>query len=846
MDERWYRDAPDRRADRERRAAQEARLRAADWPAATDEPEWSQPTAISRPLRAHERAYGHPPHGYTVPRIDDSLPEVYVPASMTPTRRVAPAWRRRAAQISAFHPVFDDFPETEPSLPVARAYPAPARRRWLGARLGMWCVRRWHAGPTSRALLVAGLTALLFACCAPGAIIARSTYAASDGYHHLMQIDALINQEGAAGLVNPANQAFLHDQLAAAHADFVTLGQMLALTGPLQGFSGTAQNLARLTRLAVDLTGGGQALLDVATTTLAPLLIDPFAQRVGAALSPTTLSVAHARLAVAQAQLDDAAALAPTISTAGLPGSFGASGKLSALLAKVGDAARLTRYFNLLLDAAPQLLGVGTPATYLLLAMDRSELRTGGGFTGNYGILTITSAHLQGAKLQDTYLLDAAYFARTGQQPPARYPWWPYRNGSAVYGWGLRDANLSPDFPTNARTALGIVRAVQSDPTLRDPYPIVGVIAITSVVMGQIITIGGGSLRLPEYPDHVITPQNLDDTIHCFQLGACRNETPFLQPGDGAPGDRKRFTAFLGQTLVDRVRHFSGGQLKAFMKLVFADLTSKDIQLYFTDAHAESVLQDAQLGGGIAPPSPDTLFVTDTNIGGNKANAFVTQHEEDLVTLLPDGSALHRLLIRTVYHRQGPLYEGSTGQTSYWEYRRVYFPGIARYLGSAGFAGGSGRHQLNATTASDTSGYKMTGAALSLDDGLSLGQCQPFPGGPASQPWDCAPQTRDVFIYWIVPHAWHAVGGKPVYTLLVQRQPGANVTLTVRLDASHIADGLPSLAPAALVQDYDTPDSAQPNGFTAMMTAAWAALTAHARPLYDGPLSQNTTVQWGG
>lgn len=808
MDERWYRDAPERH---ERRAAQEARWRATDWPAEDQ------------------------------PAVDEW------PASLAPTRRVAPAWQRRAAQIAAYHEAFAEAEPTLPSLPALRTRLGPLPRcRWAGGRLAAWWVRRWHAGPASRALLVAGLTALLFTCCAPGAILARSAYAASDGYHHLMQIEALINQEGAAGLVNPANQALLHDQLAAAHADFVTLEQMLALSGPLQGLSHTLQNLARLTRLAVDLTGGGQALLDVANTTLAPLLVNPFAQQASAALSPAALSAAHARLATAQAQMDDAAALAPTISTAGLPGSLGSAGKLGALLAKVGDAARLTRYFNLLLDAAPQLLGVGTPATYLLLAMDRSELRTGGGFTGNYGILTITGAHLQGAKLQDTYLLDAAYFARTGQQPPARYPWWPYHNGSAVYGWGLRDANLAPDFPTNARTALGIVQAVQSEPTLRDPYPIDGVIAITSVVMGQIIAVAGGSLRLPEYPDHVITPQNLDDTIHCFQLGACRAELPKLQAGDNAPGDRKQFTAFLGQTLVDRVRHFSGTQLKAFMKLVFHDLVSKDIQLYFTDSHAESVVLDAQLGGGIAPPSPDTLFVTDTNIGGNKANAFVTQQEEDVVTLLPGGSALHRLLIHTVYRRQGPLYEGSTGQTSYWEYRRVYFPGTARYLGSAGFAGGSGRHQLNATTTSDTPGYKMAGAALSIEDGLNLGQCQPFPHGPASQPWDCAPQARDTFLYWIVPHAWHTVNGKPAYTLLVQRQPGANTTLTVRLDASHITAGLPSLTPAALVRDYDTPALNLPTGYAATTMSAWAALTAHTITLYNGPLDQNTTVQYGG
>lgn len=838
---------------RRRHAAQAARLREADWP------DWSLPPSESRPPYAAE------------------TDEAQQLASLAPTRRIAPAWERRATQIAAHHTAFDDDAWTEdtsqsafdeawdeslpsartlitdprltlqsatlPSMPVVATHSAPTKPR-MRRGLFAWVQRRWQRGPLARAMLLGGLTALLFGCCAPLAVIARAAYAASDGYHHLMQIDALVTQQGAAGLVNPANQAFLHDQLAAAHTDFVALGQMLAFTGPLENAQSTLHNLARLTQVAVDLTGGGQALLDVASATLGSLLADPFAPRATAALSPAALQAAHGRLMDAQAQLDDAAALAPTITADGLPGSFSANGKLSAILAKVGQAARLSRYFGQLLGVAPQLLGVDKPATYVLLAMDHSELRTGGGFIGNYGLLSVTSAHLQSTTLRDTYVLDAAYFARTGQQPPATYPWWPYHNGSAIYGWGLRDSNLSPDFPTNARTALGILHAVQDDPSLRAPTPPVGVLAITSAVLAQIITVGGGSLRLAEYPDHIITPENLDDTIHCFQLGACQAEQPHVPPGTPHSTDRKRFTAFLGQTLVDHVRHFSGSQLKAFMRDVFQDLSTKDLQVYLTPSQAEGVLLDAGLAGNIIAPTADTWFVTDTNIGGNKANAFVTQAEDDVVTLLPGGVAMHRLLIRTTYHRQGPLYEGSTGQTSYWEYRRVYIPTGAHIAGESGFVNGSGRHKLNATSTSDTHGYAMFGAALSIADGLDAGQCQPFPNTPASQPWDCAPQVRDTYIVWTTPHAWQRVGSRISYSLTIQRQPGSNVSISVHLDASHVTTDLTAAQLAAATRDPDLPSDALPTGFAATTDAAWNALLSHTPTLINGALAQNQTVQW--
>ena len=822
-------------------AAQEARLREAEWLASD---EWdAQRTSTVRPV-APVRHTPTPPQPAVTP------PDTMQGNGYTPTRRIDSAWEYRARQIATHHTIEMSAlhsnavpPVSVSALPIARPQSLPRRKR--GPR--RWIVRHWQAGPASRAIMVAVATSILFLCCAPGILVARSAFAASDGYQHLMQIETLINQEGVAALINPANQAFLQTQLSAAHADFVTLDQILSAGHPLVQLQGGWNNIARLVHLAVDLTGAGQDLLSVVTSTLTPLLSNPFANHASAALSPATLATAHAQLATAEVQLNEAALIAPTITGEGLPASMGPHGKLGPLLAKVGDAARLSHYFSVMLDDAPALLGVGTPASYLLLAMDRSELRTGGGFIGNYGILTVTGAHLQQTHLQDTYVLDAAYFAKYHQEPPAAYPWWPYRYASATYGWGMRDSNLSPDFPTDARAAMHVVTAVQSDPQLRDPYPLVGTVAITSAVMAQIISIGGGSLKLPEFPSHTITPQNLDDTIHCFQLGACRNETAVLQPGDGNSTDRKRFTVFLGQTLVDRVRHFSSAQLKSFMKLIFGDFASKDIQLYFTEPHAESALVDAQLSSTVATSATDTFFVTDTNIGGNKANAFVSQQEEDIVTLLPDGSALHHLLIHTSYQRQGPLYEGSTGQTSYWDFRRVYLPATASYLGDVGFTNGSGRHNLNYTTSSDVPARKMVGASLTIDDGSDVGQCQPMHGGTAAQPWDCAAQLRDTYIYWLTPNAWHDVNGAVKYSLLVQRQAGSTVTLMVRVDASQIHAKMPAaLDLNRIVQSYDLPSTQSPTGYAGRTNAAWSAFMAHSTLIFNGLLNQDTTTNWEG
>ncbi len=62
-----------------------------------------------------------------------------------------------------------------------------------------------------------------------------------------------------------------------------------------------------------------------------------------------------------------------------------------------------------LLPVAPTLLGIGTPANYLIEVLDSTELRPGGGFIGNYGIATLSGGRLTTAHITDTYLLDQPY-----------------------------------------------------------------------------------------------------------------------------------------------------------------------------------------------------------------------------------------------------------------------------------------------------------------------------------------------------------------------------------------------------------------------------------------------------
>src|SRR5262249_36995151 len=95
------------------------------------------------------------------------------------------------------------------------------------------------------------------------------------------------------------------------------------------------------------------------------------------------------------------------------------------------------------------LLGIRTPANYLIEVLDSSELRPGGGYIGNYGIATFSGGRLTAARITDTNLLDRPYNI-TGKAIlfPSAYKWFDLASN-----WSFRDSNLDADFPTAARYA---------------------------------------------------------------------------------------------------------------------------------------------------------------------------------------------------------------------------------------------------------------------------------------------------------------------------------------------------------------------------------------------------------
>jgi hypothetical protein len=389
---------------------------------------------------------------------------------------------------------------------------------------------------------------------------------------------------------------------------------------------------------------------------------------------------------------------------------------------------------NKLLPVLPTLLGIGTPTNYLIEVLDSTELRPGGGFIGNYGILTLTNGRESNAHITDVDLLDRPFEAagHTIAIPPA-YQWFDIAFGN----WSLRDTNLDADFPTVARYSQQNYKLEGGAGTFQ------GVMAITPVLIQHLLQITG-PINVPEYHE-VITAQNLIERIHYHQLAASEG-VDTIAAADGNSSQRKHFTALLAEHFLARIHQLGASALPQIVQLMISSVHTKDLQVYLNSGVAESFLQRFHVDASIQAPPGDSLFVVDANIAADKANPYIVDTLNDQVTIDSQGNAVHQTTLTYAWKIPGPIY----GNALYRDYMRVYVPPSSILQAASGF---------EPRGTSKAFGRTVWAGFFTLKFG----------------------QTNTITLQWVVPKAaikgpngWH-------YQFLLQRQAGTTWTIHLHL-----------------------------------------------------------------
>jgi hypothetical protein len=536
---------------------------------------------------------------------------------------------------------------------------------------------------------------------------------AVDGINHLKRVQTLIKPlTKQFSIPDPGTLQSIENELTLAEGDFASARSILggwnfSLAGHMPIIGNTATSGMSLIVAADEASLGGLALVH-AIETAQPLLHAGF---LASATKPATPVLTEAMLTqiaqdvdTAMGHFDTAVGLVRVSDLSTIPTSLVSTSTragLSDFLTQWPNVRGQIQNVQSWLQLAPAILGVKAPQRYLVELLDRGEVRSTGGFIGSYGILTMQSGQIQPFTLSDVFALDLPYVHRVGQLPaPPKYAWWPFP------GYGLRDSNLSFDFPTSAKYGMQMLKA-EGGPDVQ------GVIAITIPVIQQVMKVIG-SVPLPQY-GVTVTADNLESLIRLYTETKAANLGSDLPPSDQLTTVHERFTALLGRAFMAKLHSANSKQLSSIARILIASLPHKDLQVYLNDTTAEGLLKARGLDSSLYRGPQDGIAVVDANTTGNKANLFTTVNYTDSVTIDSNGTATHHLIVSYDFNSASnpSMTHYLYGRQVYRTYLRVYAASNAKLLSYDGFNGGW--LQINK---SDEPDRQMWGGYVNVQDGV--------------------------------------------------------------------------------------------------------------------------------
>ena len=309
-----------------------------------------------------------------------------------------------------------------------------------------------------------------------------------------------------------------------------------------------------------------------------------------------------------------------------------------------------------LLPMMTEVLGGNGARTYLIEQVNPAELRPGGGFIGTYSVLRADHGTLQLIRSGDAVdlILPRAAVGQAGYvQPPG-----PIRELIPNTSWSFIDSNFFPDFPSNAKAGVSFAEShlgMHIDAVVAiDYYTVAAMLATT------------GPIAVPGY-GITLTSQNIVPTIVQYDLQTFTSAA--------AVAIHKAILAAVAGPLLQRIVSLQPSQWPALLGTLNSLAATRDLQVYFNNADVEKAMTEYGWAGTQKPSAaPDYMMEVEANLGGTKANYFVTRHYT--VELTRSGNTLHHKISVAILDSMPYLYRPN-------EYYRAY---IRMFIGASASA----------------------------------------------------------------------------------------------------------------------------------------------------------------
>lgn len=295
-------------------------------------------------------------------------------------------------------------------------------------------------------------------------------------------------------------------------------------------------------------------------------------------------------------------------------------------------------------------LGFESVRTYLVLFLNNTEMRPGGGFIGVYALLQMDKGVPHLLKVEGTEILDNLGKTNFESVPPA-----PISKYLKVTRWFFRDSNWSPDFALSSQKSVDLFLKQGAGGNVNH---IDGVIGFTPTVIEEILKIHGPiSVDGQEF-----TAQNFTEKLEYeVEYGYVKRGEDFAQ--------RKNLLSDLSHALLADMRFDVFKHYSEYYSLIGRMFEQEQMAAYSADKEEQQILQQKKWAGTMTVSDGDYLLWADANLGSLKTDAVMKR--ELGYTIAPSGTDKFVATAKMKLTNNGK-FDWRTSR--YRDYARVFVP----------------------------------------------------------------------------------------------------------------------------------------------------------------------------
>jgi hypothetical protein len=315
-------------------------------------------------------------------------------------------------------------------------------------------------------------------------------------------------------------------------------------------------------------------------------------------------------------------------------------------------------------EALPSIMGYKKEKTYLMLFQNDKELRPTGGFITAYGVAKVKNGKLLDVTSDDIYSLDKQF-------TPFETPPEVLQKYLVLSIYPIRDTNLSPDFRLSAQKFESFYNKIPDQPKVD------GIIALDTEFVRKFLKVTG-PITVEKY-NETFSAENdptykIPDVVYKLELYAER----ILR------GTRHR-KGLIGDLMDGMLEKLFSAPPEKFPKIfnTFVNTAeSKNIQFYFKDQKAQTLVEEVNYAGRIKDFNGDYLHVNNANFAGLKGNLYIRAAVEQDIVITEDGqvSKKVKVTLRNIEKADGWL------NSVYRNWMRLYVPKGSKLIDRKVFA----------------------------------------------------------------------------------------------------------------------------------------------------------------